>query len=48
MQSPDVRQRLEREAVEIKHMTPSELTRFYEAETALWRTIAQETGLRTP
>jgi tripartite-type tricarboxylate transporter receptor subunit TctC len=44
MQSPDVRQRLEREAVEMKQMSPSELTHFYETELARWRTIAQESG----
>jgi tripartite-type tricarboxylate transporter receptor subunit TctC len=44
MQLPEVRERLEREAVETKQMSPDELTRFYETETALWRTIAQESG----
>jgi tripartite-type tricarboxylate transporter receptor subunit TctC len=44
MQLPEVRERLEREAVETKQMSSDELTRFYETETALWRTIAQESG----
>jgi tripartite-type tricarboxylate transporter receptor subunit TctC len=44
MKEADVRQRMAQEGVEIKLMTPEELTTFVQAETARWAPIAKAIG----
>jgi tripartite-type tricarboxylate transporter receptor subunit TctC len=44
MKEPEVRQRMAQEGIEIKLMTPEELTAFVQAETARWAPIAKAIG----
>jgi tripartite-type tricarboxylate transporter receptor subunit TctC len=44
MKNADVRQRMAQEGIEIKLMTPEELTTFVQAETARWAPIAKAIG----
>jgi tripartite-type tricarboxylate transporter receptor subunit TctC len=41
MQSPELQQRLEFDAIETKPMSPQEFTAFVEAETTRWAPLAK-------
>jgi len=44
LQRPDVRQRMALDEIELKAMSPAELTRYFEAENAKWAPIAKATA----
>jgi tripartite-type tricarboxylate transporter receptor subunit TctC len=43
---PEVRERLDREAAEVRQISPQELVELFRSETAAWRPIAEQSGLR--
>jgi tripartite-type tricarboxylate transporter receptor subunit TctC len=47
LQLPEIRERLEQDAIEPTPMTPAELTRFVEQEIARWRPIAISAGMKS-
>ena len=44
MQEPEVRKHLARDAIEIKPMTPAQVTAFFESENARWGPVAKATA----
>jgi tripartite-type tricarboxylate transporter receptor subunit TctC len=44
LELPEVKKRLERDAVELRPMTPEEFTQFMEREVAKWAPIAKRVG----
>ena len=44
--SPEVRARLDREAADVKQIDPQELIGLFQSETAVWRPIVEQSGLR--
>lgn len=47
LQMPDIRRRLEQDAIEPKSMSPDELTKFVEQEIARWKPIAVSAGVKS-
>ena len=45
-QEPDVKQRLEREAIDPEPFTPEQFTAFVRAEVARWTPIAKASGAK--
>ena len=46
MERPEVRLRFAQDAIAFKSMTPDELTRLFEVESARWSVVVRDSGLK--